>query len=82
MIVLHINIKTHNLPLHGYDFSFLLLVGIVGENAPPIPDSNMGNRMLQSMGWNPGTGLGPEGRGITEPVRAHQRPKGAGLGFN
>ncbi|XP_012691089.1 G patch domain-containing protein 2 isoform X3 [Clupea harengus] len=56
--------------------------GVVGENAPPIPDSNMGNRMLQSMGWNPGSGLGPEGRGITEPVRAHQRPKGSGLGFN
>ncbi|KAM6914936.1 LOW QUALITY PROTEIN: G patch domain-containing protein 2-like [Xenentodon cancila] len=56
--------------------------GIIGENAPPIPDTNMGNRMLQSMGWNPGMGLGPEGRGITEPIRATQRPKGAGLGFN
>ncbi|XP_024912760.1 G patch domain-containing protein 2 isoform X2 [Cynoglossus semilaevis] len=56
--------------------------GVVGENAPPIPDSNLGNRMLQGMGWNPGMGLGPEGRGITEPVRATQRPKGAGLGFN
>ncbi|XP_037305597.2 G patch domain-containing protein 2 isoform X2 [Pungitius pungitius] len=55
---------------------------VVGENAAPIPDSNMGSRMLQSMGWSPGTGLGPEGRGITEPVRATQRPKGAGLGFN
>ncbi|XP_057678741.1 G patch domain-containing protein 2 isoform X2 [Corythoichthys intestinalis] len=53
-----------------------------GENAPPIPDTNVGNRMLQSMGWTPGTGLGPEGRGVTEPVRALQRPKGAGLGFN
>ncbi|KAG7265893.1 hypothetical protein CRUP_009497 [Coryphaenoides rupestris] len=31
---------------------------------------------------SPGTGLGPEGRGITEPIRATQRPKGAGLGFN
>ncbi|KAM3602666.1 uncharacterized protein V6R79_008507 [Siganus canaliculatus] len=56
--------------------------GLVGENAPPIPDSNMGSRMLQSMGWSPGMGLGPEGRGITEPIRATQRPKGAGLGFN
>ncbi|XP_033846664.1 G patch domain-containing protein 2 isoform X2 [Periophthalmus magnuspinnatus] len=56
--------------------------GIVGENAPPIPESNMGNRMLQSMGWSPGMGLGPEGRGMTEPVRATQRPKGTGLGFN
>ncbi|CAL1586296.1 unnamed protein product [Knipowitschia caucasica] len=56
--------------------------GIVGENAPPIPESNMGNRMLQSMGWSPGMGLGPEGRGMTDPVRATQRPKGTGLGFN
>lgn len=56
--------------------------GIVGENAPPIPESNMGNRMLQGMGWSPGMGLGPEGRGMTEPVRATQRPKGTGLGFN
>ncbi|XP_032399145.1 G patch domain-containing protein 2 isoform X2 [Etheostoma spectabile] len=56
--------------------------GVVGENAPPIPDTNMGSRMLQSMGWSPGMGLGPEGRGITEPVRATQRPKGTGLGFN
>ncbi|KAM9782886.1 G patch domain-containing protein 2 [Neosynchiropus ocellatus] len=55
---------------------------VVGENAPPIPESNMGSRMLQSMGWSPGMGLGPEGRGITEPVRATQRPKGTGLGFN
>ncbi|XP_028296037.1 G patch domain-containing protein 2 isoform X2 [Gouania willdenowi] len=56
--------------------------GVVGENAPPIPDTNMGSRMLQTMGWSPGMGLGPEGRGITEPIRATQRPKGTGLGFN
>ncbi|KAK1805650.1 hypothetical protein P4O66_019932 [Electrophorus voltai] len=56
--------------------------GVVGEGAPPIPESNMGSRMLQNMGWSPGMGLGPEGRGITEPLRATQRPKGAGLGFN
>ncbi|XP_068609995.1 G patch domain-containing protein 2 [Brachionichthys hirsutus] len=56
--------------------------GLIGENAPPIPDTNMGSRMLQSMGWSPGAGLGPEGRGITEPIRATQRPKGTGLGFN
>ncbi|XP_054618380.1 G patch domain-containing protein 2 isoform X5 [Dunckerocampus dactyliophorus] len=55
---------------------------VVGENVPPIPDTNVGNRMLQSMGWSPGMGLGPEGRGITEPIRTLQRPKGAGLGFN
>ncbi|XP_026538456.1 G patch domain-containing protein 2 isoform X1 [Notechis scutatus] len=56
--------------------------GFVGENAQPISDSNIGNRMLQSMGWTPGTGLGPDGKGIAEPIRAIQRPKGLGLGFS
>uniref|UniRef100_A0A8C8SAL3 G-patch domain containing 2 n=1 Tax=Pelusios castaneus TaxID=367368 RepID=A0A8C8SAL3_9SAUR len=56
--------------------------GFVGENAQPIPENNIGNRMLQSMGWTPGTGLGPDGKGISEPVRAIQRPKGLGLGFS
>ncbi|XP_026635588.1 G patch domain-containing protein 2 isoform X3 [Microtus ochrogaster] len=55
--------------------------GIVGENAQPILESNIGNRMLQSMGWTPGSGLGRDGRGIAEPVQAVQRPKGLGLGF-
>ncbi|XP_076797699.1 G patch domain-containing protein 2 isoform X3 [Arvicanthis niloticus] len=55
--------------------------GIVGENAQPILESNIGNRMLQSMGWTPGSGLGRDGRGISEPVQAVQRPKGLGLGF-
>lgn len=56
--------------------------GFIGENAQPIPDTNIGNRMLQSMGWTPGTGLGPDGKGISEPIRALQRPKGLGLGFS
>eukprot|EP00062_Callorhinchus_milii_P018728 gi/632972526/ref/XP_007902702.1/ PREDICTED: G patch domain-containing protein 2 isoform X3 [Callorhinchus milii] len=54
----------------------------IGENAHPIPDSNIGSRMMQSMGWIPGTGLGPDGKGIAEPIRALQRPKGVGLGFS
>ncbi|CAL8316695.1 unnamed protein product [Merluccius merluccius] len=33
--------------------------------------------MMQTMGWNPGTGLGPEGRGITEPIRGHAETQGA-----
>ncbi|XP_040207373.1 G patch domain-containing protein 2 isoform X1 [Rana temporaria] len=56
--------------------------GFIGENNQPIPESNIGNRMLQSMGWTPGTGLGPDGKGISEPIRAMQRPKGLGLGFS
>ncbi|KAL0967539.1 hypothetical protein UPYG_G00253540 [Umbra pygmaea] len=56
--------------------------GLVAEGAGPIPETNIGHRMLQSMAWSPGMGLGPDGRGITEPVCATQRPKRAGLGFN
>ena len=36
--------------------------------------------MLRSMGWSPGTGLGAERNGITEPIQASVRPKGLGLG--
>ncbi|XP_018118088.1 G patch domain-containing protein 2 isoform X1 [Xenopus laevis] len=56
--------------------------GFIGESAQPIPDSNIGNRMLQNMGWTPGSGLCPDGKGISEPIRALQRPKGLGLGFS
>ncbi|MBN3285390.1 GPTC2 protein, partial [Polyodon spathula] len=59
-----------------------MTTGFVGENAQPIPENNIGNRMLQCMGWSPGMGLGRDGTGISEPVRALQRPKGAGLGFS
>ncbi|XP_040841614.1 G patch domain-containing protein 2 isoform X2 [Ochotona curzoniae] len=56
--------------------------GIVGENAQPILENNIGNRMLQNMGWTPGSGLGRDGKGISEPIQAMQRPKGLGLGFS
>ncbi|XP_011364423.1 G patch domain-containing protein 2 isoform X2 [Pteropus vampyrus] len=55
--------------------------GLVGENAQPILENNIGNRMLQNMGWTPGSGLGRDGKGISEPVQAMQRPKGLGLGY-
>ncbi|KAL4664831.1 hypothetical protein H8959_020021 [Pygathrix nigripes] len=55
--------------------------GFVGENAQPILENNIGNRMLQNMGWMPGSGLGRDGKGISEPIQAMQRPKGLGLGF-
>ncbi|XP_037352448.1 G patch domain-containing protein 2 isoform X2 [Talpa occidentalis] len=55
--------------------------GFVGENAQPILENNIGNRMLQNMGWTPGSGLGRDGKGIAEPIQALQRPKGLGLGF-
>ncbi|XP_064621863.1 G patch domain-containing protein 2-like [Lineus longissimus] len=56
--------------------------GFVGDGADPIPDSNIGNKMLQNMGWNPGNGLGPDSSGIKVPIMAYQRPKRQGLGCN
>lgn len=52
----------------------------VGGEADPIPESNIGNRMLQSMGWSPGQGLGAEGTGIKTPLTACLRPHRQGLG--
>ena len=54
---------------------------VVGGQAPPIDDLNLGNRMLQGMGWRPGTGLGAGEVGIQEPICAQMRPRYAGLGF-
>ncbi|KAK3092484.1 hypothetical protein FSP39_003452 [Pinctada imbricata] len=54
--------------------------GFICENADPIPESNIGNKMLQSMGWTPGSGLGPDGGGIKTPIMAHRRQKRQGLG--
>ncbi|KAL5009309.1 hypothetical protein ScPMuIL_014890 [Solemya velum] len=54
--------------------------GWAGEESVPIPESNIGNRMLQSMGWSPGMGLGPEGSGIKIPVLPVARIRRQGLG--
>lgn len=66
--------QSHSMDVCGID-------GVVGGHAPPLDESNVGNRMLQGMGWRPGMGLGPEGEGIQEPVSAYIRPRRNGLGF-
>ncbi|XP_038072566.1 G patch domain-containing protein 2-like isoform X2 [Patiria miniata] len=58
-----------------------IVEGQVGRAAIPIPDSNLGCQMLQGMGWVPGTGLGADGGGIQEPIKAYVRPKNRGLGY-
>uniref|UniRef100_A0A8D0G6F6 RNA binding motif protein 6 n=1 Tax=Sphenodon punctatus TaxID=8508 RepID=A0A8D0G6F6_SPHPU len=45
-----------------------------------IASNNKGSRMLQAMGWKEGSGLGRNEQGMTSPVEAESRKKGAGLG--
>ena len=47
---------------------------------PPIDDSNVGARMLQSMGWSKGNGLGKAENGITAPIAVKGNETHAGLG--
>ncbi|RKP08641.1 hypothetical protein THASP1DRAFT_29557 [Thamnocephalis sphaerospora] len=45
-----------------------------------IGADNIGNRMLRSMGWREGTGLGRHGTGIVAPIQAENYVQGAGVG--
>lgn len=56
--------------------------GVVGGEAAALDDSNVGHRMLQVMGWVPGSGLGPGGSGLQEPIEATVRPRHRGLGYS
>ncbi|KAL7589963.1 hypothetical protein Lser_V15G37914 [Lactuca serriola] len=42
--------------------------------------TGFGSRMMAKMGYVDGGGLGKDGRGISEPIEAIQRPKSLGLG--
>ncbi|EFP12616.1 hypothetical protein CRE_29659 [Caenorhabditis remanei] len=46
----------------------------------PLDDSNIGNRLLKSMGWKEGQGVGKHGQGIVNPIQAERFVQGAGLG--
>lgn len=46
-----------------------------------ITSDNIGNKMLQAMGWQEGKGLGRHQQGITTPISASLRTKGTGLGI-
>ena len=44
-------------------------------------EGTFGARMLAKMGWETGTGLGAEGRGIVVPIETKSRPKNMGIAF-
>lgn len=44
--------------------------------------SNVGLRMMQSMGWEHGKGLGSRGHGMTTHIRVRQKKDNAGIGAN
>uniref|UniRef100_A0A8C2WEZ2 RNA binding motif protein 5 n=1 Tax=Cyclopterus lumpus TaxID=8103 RepID=A0A8C2WEZ2_CYCLU len=46
-----------------------------------LTSDNIGNKMLQAMGWQEGKGLGRHQQGITAPILASLRTKGTGLGI-
>ncbi|KAJ3402097.1 RNA-binding protein 5, partial [Chytridiales sp. JEL 0842] len=45
-----------------------------------ISEDNIGNKMLQRLGWKEGQGLGAKKDGITAPIQAEGYVKGAGIG--
>lgn len=55
---------------------------VVGVDAPPISESNIGNQMLRNMGWQPGYGLGPKEDGVHDPLVVHVRHRFTGLGYS
>lgn len=55
---------------------------VVGGNAPPIDESNLGNQLLQKMGWTPGVGLGSTGQGMQAPIEVVVKNNKRGLGFD
>uniref|UniRef100_A0A7I4XTY4 RNA-binding protein 5 n=1 Tax=Haemonchus contortus TaxID=6289 RepID=A0A7I4XTY4_HAECO len=46
----------------------------------PLGSDNIGSRLLKTMGWREGQGVGRNGQGIVNPIEAQRRVEGAGLG--
>lgn len=53
---------------------------VIGKDAKPISEENVGNRLLQKLGWKPGEGLGAASDGTVDHVSAVVRGKRTGLG--
>ncbi|KHJ44162.1 g-patch domain protein [Trichuris suis] len=58
------------------------LVESVSEEpvSSPMQMDNKGAKLMRSMGWQEGQGLGRQNQGITDPITAERRIAGVGLG--
>ena len=61
----------------------LKIIEAQAVNNQPIPESNIGNKMLKSMGWSPGTCLGSSNsdKNLLNPIQTVKRPNRVGLGY-
>ncbi|KAF9584651.1 hypothetical protein BGW38_005717 [Lunasporangiospora selenospora] len=66
----------------GYGHGHAQEVTIIPEQPTKdgIKDDNIGNRLLKSMGWKEGQGLGKDGEGIKAPIEASSYGQGVGIG--
>ncbi|KAK1420951.1 hypothetical protein QVD17_22940 [Tagetes erecta] len=69
-VVDHQNISNNNKPVANSS----------NYGAFEMHTTGFGSRMMAKMGYVDGSGLGKDGRGISEPIEAIQRPKSLGLG--
>ncbi|KAL0022820.1 hypothetical protein WJX79_002497 [Trebouxia sp. C0005] len=74
----HINLSGYQLLQTSHGAEQGLATGQV--HAPALDSTNIGSKMLVSMGWEAGTGLGSTMQGQIEPVPIIKRRKLLGLG--
>lgn len=57
---------------------------VIGHNAAPIEESNVGHEMLRLMGWSQGEALGStaQSTGLIDPIAVKILGKKKGLGYN
>ncbi|KAI3658178.1 hypothetical protein MP638_000861 [Amoeboaphelidium occidentale] len=57
---------------------------VIGRNAKPIEESNVGHEMLRLMGWSQGEALGStsQSAGLIDPIAVKILGKKKGLGYN